>query len=390
MVTERRDAAADTELAGRLAPLRHLLQRQVATGGTTGLVTLVDDGSGHPVVDRYGARDTATALMGRATAVPIGAVTTVFTTTTVLLLVEDGAIDLHDTIDDLLPELADRPVLRTVGSPLHDTVAPQRPVTLVDLLSSRSGFGVGPAAAPSTPVRRSARSLGLGVFDTADASAAPLGIDEWLQRLGTLPLLHQPGERWSGRADAMVLGAVVERLTGKPLPAVMSDRLLSPLHLHHTRFAPGPARPAGGDGGGDNGGDGARQVRRFVDAAAGLISTADDLWRFAWMLLDDGRTGDGGRLLAPSTVRSMLRSRGPTDVDGDEHRGGGLGVSTPSTGLRSVRSSDGFGLDDVGVSWRSNSHSDATVLMLARPGADAGTDARLRSAFWQGVDRAVI
>ena len=393
VVTERRDAREDTELSERLAPLRRALQHHVAAGVTDGLVTLVDDGSGHPVVDRYGAEGTGSAdaegtgtdttagteLMGRHTRVPIGEVTTTFTTATVLLLVEDGAIDLNDPIDPLLPELAGRPVLRSIGAPLDDTVPAHRSVTLVDLLASRSGLGVGPASAPGTPVRRSARSLGLGVFDPDDASSPPLDIDDWLQRLATLPLVHQPGERRLGRTDALVLGALVERLTGKPLADVMADRVLMPLHLHHTSFRC-PGEPAD-------------DAARPVDASAGLVSTVDDVWRFAAMLVDGGRGGDASRLLASSTVRTMLvdhaRSGHPDQLEAHE-RGWGLGVETAAVGLGSSRASDGFGMDDVGVTWRSNAETGATAVMLTLPGVDPLRAPQLTTAFWHGVDRAGV
>ncbi|MDQ2678650.1 MAG: beta-lactamase family protein [Actinomycetota bacterium] len=410
VVTERRDAPADTELSERLAPLRRALQHHVAAGVTDGLVTLVDDGSGHPVVDRYGtsgtepagtagtepissavtlpsntpaaepAGTTGTELMGRHTRVPIGEVTTTFTAATVLLLVEDGAIDLHDPIDHLLPELAGRPVLRAIGAPLDDTVPAIRSVTLVDLLASRSGFGVGPASAPGTPVHRAARSLGLGVFDPDEASSPELGVDDWLERLGTLPLLHQPGERRLGRTDALLLGALVERVTGKPLPEVMADRVLTPLHLHHTSFrAPGDRADVA--------------APRMADAAAGLTSTVDDVWRFAAMLVDGGRGGDATRLLAASTVRTMLvdhaRSGHPDQIESHE-RGWGLGVEAAAVGLQSARASDGFGMDDVGVTWRSNAETGATAVMLTLPGIDALRAPQLVTAFWNGVDRAGV
>ncbi len=379
VVTERRDASADGELSARLAPLRRALHHHVTAGGF-GVVTLVDDGSGHPVVDRYGvdpADDPGAELMGRRTTVPVGALTTTVTTAMVLLLVEDGAIDLHDPIDELLPELAGRRVLRTIGAPLDDTVPARRSVTLTDLLESRSGLGVGPGAAPGTPVHRAARALGLGVFDPSEARpgpgvSPPIDVDEWLQRLGTLPLLHQPGDRRLGRTDAMVLGALVERLTGKPLPEVMTDRLLAPLHLGDTSFP---------------------RADGMVDAAAGLISTVDDVWRFASMLVDGGRAGDASRVLSLSTVRSMLVDRtraGHPDRNEAHHRGWGLGVHTPAAGSASLRASDGFGMDDIGATWRSNAESGATAVLLAEPGLDPQRSSALTTTFWHGIERAGI
>ena len=387
VVTERRDAPSDHELAERLAPLRRTLENHVDSGAVEGIVTLVDDGTGHPIVDRYGpegAGPPLERLMDRRSRVPIGELTTTLTTATTLLLVEDGAIDLHDPLDELLPELAGRRVLRTIGATLDDTVAARRPVTLLDLLESRSGLGAGPAAAPGTPVHRAAGSLGLGVFDPTGTPSEPLDLDEWLQRLGTLPLLHQPGERRLDRADALVLGALVERLTGKPLPDVMADRLLAPLHLYDTSFRPAVADDA---------------AWGFVDSSAGLVSTLDDVWRFASMLVDGGRSGDTTRVLSRSTVRSMLVGTGTSDRPdpSDAHeRGWGLGLrsAAPGPARRPVSNGfgmDGTGLDGSGVTWRSSPDSGATAILIAVPAAgDPRRSAALVTTFWHGIDRAGI
>ena len=387
VVTERRDAPSDHELSDRLAPLRRALEHHVDSGAIDGMVTLVDDGTGHPIIDRYGPEDSGAPggrLMGRRSRVPIGELTTTLTTATAMLLVEDGAIDLHDPVDDLLPELAGRRVLRTIGATLDDTVAARRPVTLLDLLESRSGFGAGPAAAPGTPVHRAARSLGLGVFGPTETSSEPLDLDGWLQRLGTLPLVHQPGERRLERADTMVLGALVERLTGKPLPDVMADRLLAPLHLYDTSF-----RPAVGDD----------AAWGFVDASAGLVSTLDDVWRFASMLVDGGRSGDTARVLSRSTVRSMLVGTGATErpEPSESHeRGWGLGLRSAAPGPAPRPVSHGFGMDGTGpdgsgVTWRSSPDSGATAILVAVPAAgDPRRAAALATAFWHGIDRAGI
>ena len=130
VVTERRDASPDHELSERLAPLRRTLEHHVESGAVEGILTLVDDGTGHPIIDRYGpddprAPDSSTQdrrLMGRRSRVPIGELTTTLTTATTMLLVEDGAFDLHEPVDELLPELAGRRVLRTIGAALDDVL----------------------------------------------------------------------------------------------------------------------------------------------------------------------------------------------------------------------------------------------------------------------------
>src|SRR5262245_23124495 len=58
-----------------------------------------------------------------------------------LLLVDDGRLRLDDPVDGLLPELADRPVLRNPEGPIDDTVPADRPITVRDLLTFRLGLG---------------------------------------------------------------------------------------------------------------------------------------------------------------------------------------------------------------------------------------------------------
>jgi hypothetical protein len=107
-----------------------------------------------------------------------------------MTLVEDCTLRLDNPVDELLPELTDMTVLAAPNGPLDDTVAAIRPITLRDLLAYTLGTGMVPAEPGTVPIADALNALG---------KPAP---DEWMRRLGALPLVHQPGERWTRRCCA--------------------------------------------------------------------------------------------------------------------------------------------------------------------------------------------
>src|SRR6202047_2808750 len=110
-----------------------------------------------------------------------------------MILMEECRLRLDEPVDRLLPELADRRVLRRLEGPVDDTVPASRSITLRDLLTFRLGFGIIMAPPDTYPIQKAMREKGVRMGpprpQTDPAS------DAWMQSLGTLPLLHQPGER---------------------------------------------------------------------------------------------------------------------------------------------------------------------------------------------------
>ena len=117
---------------------------------------------------------------------------------------------LDEPVDRLLPELADRRVVRRIDGPVDDTVPAQRPITVRDLLTFRMGFGAyfGPC-----PLNDAAAPLQLSVGPPQPS--LPPEPDEWMRRFSTLPLMCQPGERWLYHTGADVLG-VLDRARVRP------------------------------------------------------------------------------------------------------------------------------------------------------------------------------
>ncbi|PVZ14221.1 serine hydrolase domain-containing protein [Actinomycetospora cinnamomea] len=221
-----------------------------------------------------------------------------------LRLVGEGVLTLDEPVDRLLPELAEPRVLRRLADP-DDTVPAQRPITVEDLLTLRMGSGFvveGPC-----PTLDRAAALGLG-FGPPDPQGPPPP-DAWITRLGTLPLLDQPGTTWRYELSAAVLGVLVARAGERPLGDLLVEALLARLGMAATGFVADPTRLVPSFARGEDGRldlfDGVADSRwlappTFPDGRSGLVGTAEDLLRFAGMLLDGG-----AGLLDPAAVATM-------------------------------------------------------------------------------------
>src|SRR5205085_10533882 len=85
------------------------------------------------------------------------------------------------------------------------------------------------------PILRAAGDLQVGVGPPSPATTpAP---DEWLRRLGTLPLMYQPGERWMYNTGSDVLGVLIARATGQPFEDFLRERIFEPLRMKDTAFS---------------------------------------------------------------------------------------------------------------------------------------------------------
>lgn len=138
-----------------------------------------------------------------------------------VMLIEDGKLKLDEPVSGLLPELAAPKVLRRLESPLDDVVPARRAITLRDLLTFRMGSGL-LLVEPSTYPILKAHEERLG--DGMPSPGKLVAPDEWMRRFGTLPLMHQPGERWMYNTSALALGVLRRTL---PRRRVWSRRLLT-------------------------------------------------------------------------------------------------------------------------------------------------------------------
>jgi CubicO group peptidase (beta-lactamase class C family) len=301
--------------AAGLDRMRTVLAGAVERGEVAGLVGLVHRrGRTHAVVlgTLEAGGDTP---MRRDTIFRIASLTKQITAVAAMILIEECRLRLDDPVDDLLPELAGRRVLRRVDGPLDDTVPAERPITVRDLLTFRLGIGVVMAPPGTYPIQRAIDEAGLGVGPDGPA----FGPDEWIERLGALPLVHQPGSAWMYHTAADVLGVLIMRVTGRPLGEFFGERIFEPLGMRDTgyhlpaskldrlaaSYAPDPrtgalTRRPGADAGSWD------RPPAFPSGGGGRspLSTAGDYLALCRMLLNKGRY-DGGRILSRPSVEVM-------------------------------------------------------------------------------------
>jgi CubicO group peptidase (beta-lactamase class C family) len=350
--------------------LAEIVEAAVARGDAPGVVAAVGRGDA-TYVKAAGTMAIGGPPMRADTLFRITSITKPVTAAVVLSLADEGVLNLDEPVDRLLPELADRRVLRRPDGPLTDTVGAERAVTIRDLLTFTWGFGMQGAmfmAAEPWPIVTAVAERELSSFGPASPDTTPEP-DTWMARLGELPLLAQPGERWLYSAGSQVLGVLAAGAAGAPLKEVRRERVLGPLGMRDTAFyAKDTGRLATAYEGQvvrDRPDGQWSRPPRFPDGAAGLVSTAADLLAFGRMLL---RGGDP--VLKPGTVAEMTRDQlTPAQRArvwpgfsflGD--RGWGYGVSVTEWGYTWEGGS--------GTAWSNVPDLDLTVVVLTQRAVD--------------------
>ena len=279
---------------GALAQIDEIVGRAVEQGQAPGVVAAVACGDTMHV-SVAGVMTIDGAPMRRDTLFRISSTTKPITAVAVLSLIDDGLLDLNAPVDKLLPELADRRVLRSPDGAALDTVPSGSADQVQDLLTFTWGFGMQGADVhrrPS-PGRSSQRLLteNFSTFGPPQPSTMPEP-DTWLSRLGELPLLAQPGERWLYQTGSQVLGVLTSRAVGSSLEDVLRERVFGPLHMDNTRFhAADTNRLATAyeyrDGTSEVSDEPTGQWSTpptFQDGGSGLVSSVDDVVRVGRML----------------------------------------------------------------------------------------------------------
>ena len=369
--------AVDTEGfdSGVLSRVDEIVENAVSHDDAPGVVAAVAR-AGDVHVATAGVMSLGGKPMGRETLFRITSMTKPMTAATVLALVDGGMLDLDSPVDELLPELANRRVLRRPEGELSDTVPATRPITTRDLLTFTWGFGMQGAmfmAAEPWPIFTAALERDLSTFGPPQPATTP-DPDTWMARLGELPLLAQPGERWLYQSGSQVLGVLASRAAGASFAEVLRDRILAPLGMNSTAFhtadtsrlATAYERKAGELVVSDPPDGQWSQSPAFADGGAGLLSTVDDVVAFGRMLLSGG-----GGVLKPATVEAMTRNQLTEPQRTNEwpgfsfldDRGWGYGVSVCDDGR--------YGWDGgFGTTWSNVPSRDLTVVVLTQRAND--------------------
>ena len=292
--------------------LEAFLVRHVEAGAVPGAVALL--GGRHPEVVAAGVASIGGDPMRDDAIMRIQSMSKPITAVAALRLVEAGRIELDQSVETWLPELADRRVLTSPTAPLDETVPADRPITLRHLLTLGSGYGMEFAESPLQ-----AAMVGNGTAAGSDPVA--LGADEWLARLAELPLAFQPGAGWRYHHSFAVLGILIARLTGRSTGEHLAEDLFGPLRMPDTAFwvpkekldrLPAAYRPGAG---------GLVEVEParggfyagpppFDVSHAELVCTARDYHRFLRMLVERGRV-EGAPVLSEVHLRQMTTDQVP-------------------------------------------------------------------------------
>jgi CubicO group peptidase (beta-lactamase class C family) len=257
----------------------------------------------------------------------IGSMSKQITSVATMMLVDEGKLELDALVAQYLPELRDMQVVKTdpaTGDAVLLELEPaKRAMTIRDLLRNTSGLVyAGPDYADP--------GFGNAAIHALYGAKAPFRRDKpiapFVASLGTLPLLHQPGEVWEYSLGFDVLGRVIEVVSGQPFDQFLQSRLFAPLRMVDTGFyvpedklarlvaVPGaqPAPLSDGD---------VAKPQTFFSGGGGIVSTAPDFLRFCQMLLNGGEL-DGARILKPETVRLMMTNSLPPDIHIAGHEAG--------------------------------------------------------------------
>ena len=333
----------------------------------------------------------------------ISSMTKPITAAAALILVDRGVITLDEPIDRLLPELADRRVLRDLNSPLDDTVAAERPVTVRDLFSFTDGFGQLYQSPADYPILRAALDMGLRMGPPAPASQP--AADEWLERLASLPLMQQPGRSWLYDTAADVLGTLIERASGSDFATFLQENLFEPLDMPDTSFSVSadnihrfvtaytPEPETGRLMMSDDPGSGQWSRKpAFSSGAGGLVSTCDDYLAFATMILNRGRAGtqqvlspESVRLMTEGSLNSAQRSRsGPIPLDMARHTWG-MGVSVVTSGDQLWPPGSYGWTGGLGTSWTTSPQDGVIAIVMTQVAMTTPASTQLFDDFSSAV-----
>jgi CubicO group peptidase (beta-lactamase class C family) len=301
----------------RLARITQFFQSEVDQGAIPGAVLVVARNGKVVYRQAIGYQDREKKIPMKTDAIfRIFSMTKPVASVAVMMLAEEGKIDVMAPVAQYLPEFKDVKVGvektdPATGKPTLSLEAPERPMTVQDLLRHTSGLVHGPFG--NTLVHQEYNKANL--FDNGQSLA------EFVTKISKLPLAHQPGTVWEYGMSVDVLGRIVEVVSGMPFDRFLEERVTKPLGMPDTAFyltasqAPRVVEPQveGATGKRPQFGEAAdftREKVKFFSGGGGLLSTASDYARFCQMLVNGGEL-NGVRLLSPKTLAVMTSDQLP-------------------------------------------------------------------------------
>ncbi|WP_066659049.1 MULTISPECIES: serine hydrolase domain-containing protein [unclassified Sphingomonas] len=329
------------------APVETLAQDYVAQNRTQGIVVAYGVGDSAPVFASAGriAVEADAAAAGPDSLWRVYSMTKPITAMAAMMLVEDGKLKLDQPIADFFPGFRTMKVLTDPANSLDSRPATTQ-ITVRHLLTHTAGLGY--SIITKGPLLKEYERLGItpGAVNAAlEAQARPLrpkSLKEFAERVSTLPLIAEPGTKWSYSISLDLLPAIIEAAAGMPYEQFLQTRMLGPLKMTSTywtvpqsevgRFATNyawagenriPFDPAKSSAW--------LTPPSFPYGGAGLVMSARDYDRFLHMLANGG-TLDGARVMKPETVRLAMSNLLPASVTYGGAPSGSGGATGPKMG----------------------------------------------------------
>lgn len=327
----------------RLNRIDTMLAGWVARGRTNGVVALIVRDGKIVYQKAFGYNDEEKKVPVRTDDIyRIASQTKAITSVAVMMLYEEGKLLLDDPISRYIPEFSKPQVLDKFNpaDSTYTTVPAKSEITIRQLLTHTSGIGYAQIGSKEANAIYARANLTAGIGADGEHT---LATD--IKKLAKLPLLHQPGERWTYGLNTDVLGYLVEVLSGTSLDQFFRTRIFEPLGMKDTYFnVPSAKQARVVNLFTENNGhlikaqpvivqNGKFQVdypktgTRYFSGGAGLSSTALDYATFLQMLLNGGEY-NGKRLLAKNTVRLMTMNQIGDIEFGANKFGLGFGITT--------------------------------------------------------------
>ncbi|CAN5577252.1 serine hydrolase domain-containing protein [soil metagenome] len=253
----------------------------------------------------------------------IASQTKALTSFAVMMLLEEGKLLLDDPISKYITAFKKQTVLDkfNAADTTYTTVPAKKEVTIRELLTHTSGIGYAMIGSKEATAIYAKSNITAGIGVTNDK------LLDAMNRLGALPLMHQPGEKWTYGLNSDLLGCLVEVISGKSLSEFFEQRIFEPLGMKNSYFSIpadkasrlvnlyvedslGHLQKAGS-------GKSSRLApiveypllkNRYFSGGAGLSSTIYDYAIFLQMLLNNGRY-NGKRILGRNSVRMMTMNQ---------------------------------------------------------------------------------
>ena len=314
------DVGISTSRLARIAPV---MQNYVDNGKIPCALTMIARRGKLVHFEKFGMQDIAAAKpIQFDTIFRLYSMTKPITSVAVMMLYEEGHFQLTTPISEFVPYFKDMKVYTEDGSAIVDA---EREVTIKHLLAHTAGL-IYESDRDNHPIDQR--------YEDADLYGGDLA--SMIQKLGDIPLLHQPGDAWHYGMSTDILGYLVEVVSGMPFATFLRTRIFDPLGMNDTGFSVRVENAHRYSKVYDYvKGSGLKEIEKvhaatgplsfFHSGGGGLQSTAADYLRFCQMVLNDGEL-DGEQLLGRKTAELIRMSHVPPDWLAPKRTGTGFGL----------------------------------------------------------------